>query len=302
MSMHNTEIPSGWFIDIHIPSQLKVKRTPPVNKSVDTENKSVDTENKSVETIDGTVLVNNDVQMTKNVNNGVNTPVSGPGRKISISIKEKPPPMKEPTHRGITLSKETQLRGVSVNKSLGVQAPAVSRKRPSGVCVASSELNVKPTKRLNTTGSVSAPVAPKPVEVSLESLSSDQRRIYNKIVYEKKNIFFTGSAGTGKSILLKVIIRQLQTTIGNKLAVTASTGIAALNINGTTLHSFANIKLGEESVETYVGQILKNKRSYESWERTETLIIDEGKQKVEHTFYFSHSLFKSVHDRRSLIG
>ena len=48
-----------------------------------------------------------------------------------------------------------------------------------------------------------------------------------------KSVFFTGSARTGKSYLLKRLITMLppQSTL-----VTASTGAAACHIGGTTLH------------------------------------------------------------------
>ena len=44
--------------------------------------------------------------------------------------------------------------------------------------------------------------------------------------------------GTGKSVLLREIIKVLKKQY-KSVAVTASTGIAAVNIHGTTLHSFA---------------------------------------------------------------
>jgi Cdc6-like AAA superfamily ATPase len=67
-------------------------------------------------------------------------------------------------------------------------------------------------------------------------LSDEQQRILDMVVNQRKSLFFTGSAGTGKSVLLRAIIDQLSMKYGNQLAVTASTGIAACNINGCTLH------------------------------------------------------------------
>ena len=73
----------------------------------------------------------------------------------------------------------------------------------------------------------------------LRSLSSfqmnlipEQRAVINAI-RAGKSVFFTGSAGTGKSYLLKRLITMLppQSTF-----ITASTGAAACHIGGTTLH------------------------------------------------------------------
>ncbi|KIP08549.1 hypothetical protein PHLGIDRAFT_43768, partial [Phlebiopsis gigantea 11061_1 CR5-6] len=62
-----------------------------------------------------------------------------------------------------------------------------------------------------------------------------------------------------------------------RLAVTASTGIAAVNIGGSTLHSFAGVGLGKEDKEELrAKQELIYSDVYERWLRTEILIIDES--------------------------
>lgn len=53
-------------------------------------------------------------------------------------------------------------------------------------------------------------------------------------------------------------------------------GIAACNIGGITIHSFAGIGLGIESAEELATKIRKNKKSSSRWLRTKVLIIDEG--------------------------
>lgn len=54
------------------------------------------------------------------------------------------------------------------------------------------------------------------------------------------SIFLTGKAGTGKTTLLKRIIRSTH----KKAAVVAPTGIAALNAGGVTIHSFFQLPFG----------------------------------------------------------
>lgn len=53
-------------------------------------------------------------------------------------------------------------------------------------------------------------------------------------------------------------------------------GIAACNIGGVTIHSFAGIGLGRESAEDLANKIRKNKKASARWLRTKVLIIDEG--------------------------
>lgn len=103
-------------------------------------------------------------------------------------------------------------------------------------------------------------------------LSPEQQEVLQR-VKTGQNVFFTGSAGTGKSVLLREIIKWCD---GNdvRLAVTASTGIAAVNIGGSTLHSFAGVGLGKEDKEELVDKIL-GKRNHLKRKR-EQKRVEEG--------------------------
>lgn len=86
-------------------------------------------------------------------------------------------------------------------------------------------------------------------------------------------------AGTGKSVLLREIIKSLRkkyVKAPDAVAVTASTGIAACNIGGVTLHSFGGCGLALDPVEVLVNKLKKNKKGAARWLRTKVLIIDEG--------------------------
>ncbi|MBI4096172.1 MAG: AAA family ATPase [Candidatus Levybacteria bacterium] len=68
-------------------------------------------------------------------------------------------------------------------------------------------------------------------------LSEEQRKLFNKLENSTANIFITGKAGTGKSILLQYFKQNSK----KKLVVVAPTGVAALNVGGQTIHSLFRI-------------------------------------------------------------
>lgn len=114
--------------------------------------------------------------------------------------------------------------------------------------------------------------------VARVSLSQEQRKVLNLVAEENKSVFFTGSAGTGKSVLLREIIKTLR--VKNKgqpdrVAVTASTGLAACNVGGVTLHSFAGIGLGKEDIPELVRKVKRNQKAKMRWIRTKILVVDE---------------------------
>lgn len=104
-------------------------------------------------------------------------------------------------------------------------------------------------------------VNPKPQDSSKIAsvfLSDEQRAVLDSVVDRGKSMFFTGSAGTGKSVLMREIIAKLRNKYRkepDRIAVTASTGLAACNIGGVTLHSFAGIGLGKEPVPELVKKV-----------------------------------------------
>lgn len=78
-----------------------------------------------------------------------------------------------------------------------------------------------------------------------------------------KNVFFTGSAGTGKSMLLCRIVKHFEDQEhmdAVELVVTASTGLAAMNIGGCTIHSWAGIGPGRGTVKDLLPRIVGRQR------------------------------------------
>lgn len=104
-------------------------------------------------------------------------------------------------------------------------------------------------------------------------LSKEQQHVLD-LVLKGKSLFYTGAAGTGKSVLTRAIIRELQKS-DKEIGITASTGLAAQNIGGETLHRFSGVGLGTASKEQLFNTIRKRNTQQNNWKTVKTLIIDE---------------------------
>ncbi|KZT55191.1 hypothetical protein CALCODRAFT_484945 [Calocera cornea HHB12733] len=114
-------------------------------------------------------------------------------------------------------------------------------------------------------------------ELEVRTLNAEQTRIRDEVL-SGKNTFITGAAGTGKTVLLRSIIKALYERYADEpetVAVTASTGVAAVNIAGITLHAFAGVGLGHGSASRLAEMIEGNPRARDRWLFLQVLIIDE---------------------------
>ncbi|CAG2170118.1 unnamed protein product [Oppiella nova] len=105
-------------------------------------------------------------------------------------------------------------------------------------------------------------------------LTGEQRRVMSAVV-SGRSVFFTGSAGTGKSYLLRFIIARLPP---DTTYVTASTGIAASHIGGMTLHMFTGLtpdQSRDASAEECALKLMSNACKVNKWRKCKCLIIDE---------------------------
>lgn len=127
-------------------------------------------------------------------------------------------------------------------------------------------------KRLKRTAT--PPVLHQEAKAGIE-LSDEQKQVLHYVSLGE-NIFFTGSAGTGKSVVLRHLVKVLQARHGAlKVGVTALTGMAACNIEGQTVHKFLGIGLGVNSAQELALKIKRNRALKYKWKNLRVLIIDE---------------------------
>ncbi|MBH0096095.1 AAA family ATPase [Psychrobacter sp. NZS113] len=89
-----------------------------------------------------------------------------------------------------------------------------------------------------------------------------------------QNVFLTGSAGSGKTYTLNQYIDYLRAR-RVPVAVTASTGIAATHMNGTTIHSWSGIGIKDELSDRDLTTLSRKQFLADRLKDTAVLIIDE---------------------------
>ena len=137
------------------------------------------------------------------------------------------------------------------------------------------------------------------------TLVDSQAIAFSKIV-ASENLFLTGSAGTGKSEVVKEICRYWSTT-GTRFKVCATTGIAALAINGQTFHSFMRTRPGDDDLSAL--QIIKRMKDEKKYtffaldlKNLDAIIVDEVSMMSPDFFEKCSEILKLVRQNGSPFG
>lgn len=88
------------------------------------------------------------------------------------------------------------------------------------------------------------------------------------------NVFLTGSAGAGKTYVLNQYIQYLKAR-KIPVSITASTGIAATHLQGTTIHAWSGIGIKDSLSARQLKELKEKKYLKKHIEKTKVLIIDE---------------------------
>ncbi len=93
-----------------------------------------------------------------------------------------------------------------------------------------------------------------------------------EVMLSGESVLLTGPAGAGKTFVLNQFIK-LAKSEGKHVSVTATTGLAATHLGGTTIHSWAGIGVLDYIPQGFAEHLAKGRR--EIIEKTDVLIIDE---------------------------
>lgn len=88
------------------------------------------------------------------------------------------------------------------------------------------------------------------------------------------SVFLTGPPGAGKTYVLNEFVRRAERR-GKRVAVTASTGIAATHIGGATIHSWSGLGIRDQLTPYDKEWLRANDRLKKRYNSTDILVIDE---------------------------
>lgn len=79
------------------------------------------------------------------------------------------------------------------------------------------------------------------------SINNDSalKKAYNCLCGDTPVVLLTGGAGTGKSTFINYVRNNLKKDTGKNCVVLAPTGVAAINVQGQTIHSFFHFPIGD---------------------------------------------------------
>lgn len=145
--------------------------------------------------------------------------------------------------------------------------------------------------------------------IPVKELSGEQSNVYDLVVNKGRSVFFTGPAGSGKTTLLKTIINGLRKKHNAynhpydlRVAVTASTGLAAMNLKGQTFHSHLRIGLGNDSAKALAKRSESKMGIHDNWYHLRVLIIDECSLINQKLFDKLNELAKILKKKRAPFG
>ena len=94
------------------------------------------------------------------------------------------------------------------------------------------------------------------------------------VMLKGESVFLTGPPGAGKTFVLNEFVRRA-TRLGKSVAVTASTGIAATHIGGTTIHSWSGLGIRDDLQPRDRQQLANNTKLVKRYNSVDVLVIDE---------------------------
>jgi ATP-dependent DNA helicase PIF1 len=135
----------------------------------------------------------------------------------------------------------------------------------------------------------------------IKNLNSQQKKALKILLNSKQNLFLTGAAGTGKSHVIK-LFREVKKLKNENIPMVASTGAAALLVNGVTFNSYFGLGIMAGGVENTIKTALTNRAACERIVYTDTIIVDEISMISGDVFKAANLLCQKIRQNKKPFG
>lgn len=133
---------------------------------------------------------------------------------------------------------------------------------------------------------------------AIERHPKTNQRLVNKVfelIQNKKHILISGAGGTGKTYFIQQLKHRLETHTRRRITLTASTGIASVNINGITFHSAFGLNPNKE-FSSIVKHIQKSPKRFQII-NYDIVIVDEVSMLTYTNFEQAYTIIKECKSR-----
>jgi hypothetical protein len=113
------------------------------------------------------------------------------------------------------------------------------------------------------------------------------------------NVLLTGAAGTGKTFLLNDFIKRAKKR-GKSLAVTATTGLAATHLGGTTIHAWSGIGIHDYLDGHHIAKL--GQKRQDLIRKADVLVIDEISMLHDFRLDMVDEVLRTVRDNAAPFG
>jgi hypothetical protein len=115
------------------------------------------------------------------------------------------------------------------------------------------------------------------------------------------SVFLTGVPGAGKTYVINQYIKYLEDH-GVYPSITATTGIAATHVGGSTIHSFTGIGIEKDIDDYKIEKIMEREKLVKKIQNTKVLIIDEISMLDAQTLDNVNKVLKAIKDPTKAFG
>jgi ATP-dependent exoDNAse (exonuclease V) alpha subunit len=135
----------------------------------------------------------------------------------------------------------------------------------------------------------------------IKDLNSEQKKALKTLLNTTQNVYLTGAGGTGKSHIIK-LFREIKKLQQQPTPIVASTGAAALLVNGVTFNSYFGLGIMAGGLEQTITTALASRSVCERLIYTDCIVIDEISMISSTTFKAANLLCQKVRQNKKPFG